>query len=66
MEDKCYICGTNMEEKTITTTAGWGKYKFIVTGVKAYVCPKCGEIVFSAKEIHKLQELGKKYKEMLI
>lgn len=56
---KCYICGADMEERTISTTAGWGKYKLTIDGVKAYVCPNCGEIVFSAEEVHMLQELGK-------
>jgi YgiT-type zinc finger domain-containing protein len=48
-----------MEERTISTVAGWGKYRLTIDGVKAYVCPNCGEIVFSAEEVHMLQELGK-------
>ncbi|MDI6604074.1 MAG: helix-turn-helix domain-containing protein [Thermoanaerobacteraceae bacterium] len=56
---KCYFCGADMEERTISTTAGWEKYKLTIDGVKAYVCPNCGEMVFSAEEVHMLQELGK-------
>ena len=56
---KCFICGTDMDEKIISTDIGWGEYKLTVNDVKAYVCPNCGEIVFSAEEVHKLQELGR-------
>lgn len=56
---KCFMCGTDMEEKTISTTAGWGKYKLTIEGINAYVCPECGEVTFSSDEIHMLQELGK-------
>lgn len=56
---KCFSCGSDMEEKTISTETGWGKYKLTIDGVKAYVCPNCGEVVFSAEEVHMLQELGK-------
>lgn len=56
---KCYLCGTDMEERTISTTAGWGKYKLTIEGINAYVCPKCGETVYSAQEMHMIQELSK-------
>lgn len=56
---KCFICGADMEEKVISTKAGWGKYKLTIDGVNAYVCPECGEITYSSEEIHMLQELGK-------
>lgn len=55
----CFMCGTDMEEKIISAEAGWGKYKFTIEGINAHVCPECGEIVYSAEEIHMLQELGK-------
>lgn len=56
---RCWICGAEMQEKEIITSAGWGKYKTEVKA-KAYVCPNCGEIVFTSDETHRLQELGKK------
>ena len=59
MKWKCYICNSDMEEKTISTTAGWGKYTLTIDGVKAYVCPECNETIYSAEEVHMLQELGK-------
>ncbi|TZE81766.1 helix-turn-helix domain-containing protein [Calorimonas adulescens] len=53
------MCGANMEEKTISTKAGWGKYTLTIDGINAYVCPECGEITYSYEEMHMLQELGK-------
>jgi hypothetical protein len=48
-----------MEKRLISTDAGWGNYRTSAVGAKAYVCPKCGGIVYSAEEIHRLQWLGK-------
>ena len=59
LKRKCFMCGADMKEKTISTTAGWGKYTVKIDGVNAYVCPECGEITDSSEEIHMLQELGK-------
>lgn len=59
MKWKCFMCGTDMEEKTISTTAGWGKYTLTIDGVKAHVCPECNETIYSSEEVHMLQELGK-------
>lgn len=55
---RCWICGTEMEKKEIITPTGWGKYKTEVQS-KVYVCLKCGETIFNAKEVHRLQEIGK-------
>jgi len=55
----CFMCGTEMEEKTISTQAGWGKYTLTIEGVNAFVCPECGEIVYPFEEINMLMELGK-------
>ena len=59
MEWECYICGTEMEERIVSTTAGWGKYTLTIEGVKAYVCPECDETIYSPGETRILQELGK-------
>ena len=32
---KCFMCGADMKEKTISTTAGWGKYTVKIDGVNA-------------------------------
>jgi len=59
IDRKCYVCGSVMKEKTVSISAGWGKYKLIIDGVTAFVCPKCGEEIFSSEETHMIQELGK-------
>jgi len=56
---KCYICGTDMEEKITSTTAGWGTYKLIIDGTKAYVCPECGEVVYDPNEVNMIQNISK-------
>ncbi|HEY8500059.1 MAG TPA: helix-turn-helix domain-containing protein [Clostridia bacterium] len=56
---KCFMCGADMEEKTISTKAGWGKYTLTIDGINAYVCPECGETTYSSEEVHMLQELGR-------
>jgi YgiT-type zinc finger domain-containing protein len=63
MKRLCFFCGTEMEERLISTSAGWGDYNTSVDGIKAYVCTECGEVVYSADEIHRLQEIGKKLAE---
>lgn len=59
MKWQCFICGTDMEERTVSTTAGWEKYTLTIDGVKAHVCPECNETIYSAEEVHMLQELSK-------
>mgnify|MGYP001000646859 CR=1 FL=1 len=56
---KCYLCGADMESKKTSTAAGWGKYKLIINGIDAHVCPQCGEIIYSSEDMHMIQELGK-------
>ena len=60
MERKCFICGSVMQEKTIQAEVGWGKKNFGTTKATAFVCTGCGWIAYSSKEVHRLQELGKK------
>ncbi len=43
MKRKCYICANEMK-----------KMKTSVKGYKAYLCPRCGERVFSADEVKKI------------
>ncbi len=64
MKWKCYICNSDMEEETISTTAGWGKYTLTIDGVKAHVCPECNETIYSSEEVHMLQELGKSLSDL--
>ncbi|HCS73179.1 MAG TPA: DNA-binding protein [Clostridiales bacterium] len=59
IERNCYVCGTKMEEKTVSTSAGWGKYNLTLGGINAFVCPECGETVYSSEEMHMMQELSK-------
>lgn len=59
VERKCFVCGVEMQEKTTSIKAGWGKYILTIEGVKAYVCPKCGEEVFTTKEAQMIEELSK-------
>ncbi len=55
----CYKCNTEMEEKKTQIKAGWGKYKLIIDGVKGYVCPKCGEVIYAPDEVKMIQEIGR-------
>lgn len=55
----CFMCDSVMEEKDVLTTTGWGDFLTTVTA-KAWVCPTCGQKVFSAEEVDRLQELGQR------
>jgi len=57
----CFLCNTDMEEKIVSTTTGWGEYTTTVDGIKAYVCPECNERIYTPQDIHRLQELGKNF-----
>ena len=60
-ERKCFYCGETMNQITTSTTCGWGKYKFTLEGITAYVCPKCGEKVYDAQEAKLIQEIGRAF-----
>jgi len=53
-----------MEHRAISITNGWGGYKFTHHGVEANVCPKCGEITFSAPTVKMLQAVAIKLSEL--
>ncbi len=56
---QCYICDTEMEEKTLSEyKTCWGDKKTTIRNVKADVCPKCGEIVFDMGEALRIQNLA--------
>ncbi|KXS40968.1 MAG: DNA-binding domain-containing protein, excisionase family [Candidatus Frackibacter sp. T328-2] len=55
---KCYLCGHDMEKGTTKVNAGWGKYDLVIKGVEAFICPECGEKVYTSKEIDMIQELS--------
>jgi excisionase family DNA binding protein/YgiT-type zinc finger domain-containing protein len=55
---KCHICNTEMEAKETSISAGWGKYKVDISGVTGYVCPNCGEVIYSSEEAKMILKLG--------
>lgn len=55
---QCWICGANMQKQSVITTTSWGDFK-TEEEATAWVCPNCGEKVFDAEEVERLQELGK-------
>lgn len=60
----CFICNTPMENKIISIKSSWGDYEIIIKGVKAYVCPNCGEKVFSPDDTEMIQEITEKLSEI--
>ena len=63
MSMKCYICDHEMEEKTTSINTGWGDYKVTISGISAYICPECGEMVLDSKDSIMLQKLSRSLKE---
>lgn len=60
---KCYICGNIMEDKVSSITTRWGDYRLTIDGVKAYVCPVCGEKIYDADEVNMIQQLTQNLSE---
>lgn len=60
---QCYICNTQMEYKEIMyDNPKWGCPGVTVPEkAKAWVCSKCGEIIFDSSEVILLQELSQGY-----
>lgn len=53
---KCWICGTEMKKEYISLETDYVKHIPPINGVEAYVCPKCGEIVFSKSSVEQLMK----------
>jgi YgiT-type zinc finger domain-containing protein len=52
--DRCYFCGSKVEEKTICHAHQWEKKIFIFKNVLAEVCTQCGEIYFGPGALEKM------------
>jgi excisionase family DNA binding protein/YgiT-type zinc finger domain-containing protein len=61
----CFVCKTEMVLKKTSIKAGWGKYKLIIEGVEAYICPKCGEELYTSDEVGMMQNLGKNLSSLI-
>ncbi|MDP4094670.1 MAG: helix-turn-helix domain-containing protein [Bacillota bacterium] len=59
----CWKCGTETEEKSFTLVSNWKGYKVSIEGVKAEVCPKCGEKTYAADDIKLIHALSEGIKE---
>ena len=54
----CFFCGEKMDIKTTSLETGWGKYELVIKGVKAHVCPSCGNKVYSPEEVKMIQDIS--------
>ena len=59
-DNRCSICGACLQHKTITYTQTLDERMYIVTGVPADVCPRCGEQYLSPDTADVLQEVIEK------
>ncbi|MEA4846496.1 MAG: helix-turn-helix domain-containing protein [Clostridiaceae bacterium] len=48
-----------INEIVTSINAGWGDYKLILDGVRAYECIHCGEKIYDKDEVHMIQELSR-------
>lgn len=52
----CHVCGGKMDPQKETKTISAGNKAVEVEGVKVYLCANCGERVYPAEEIEKMEE----------
>ncbi|MDI3538257.1 MAG: hypothetical protein PWQ13_280 [Bacillota bacterium] len=55
---KCIFCNSEMETKPTDVETGWGDYKVIMKGVKAYVCLQCGHKVFDQDDVRMMHRVS--------
>ena len=53
----CHECGSKMELNTISKSFRYGGKEIELKGIEAYVCPICGEIVYTDKEATMIEAL---------
>lgn len=51
----CYNCGSEMLLKNIVLTFCVHEKRIEIPDINAYVCPSCGEILYSLQEAEKIE-----------
>ena len=54
---ECALCDSNMVEEKRELEIKRDGYTLRLSGIKAYVCPKCGNIEYMAKDIKMAEEM---------
>lgn len=57
LERICFNCNTKMEEKSRELEISRNGYTLKLNGLKAYVCPKCGQIIYNSSDIKIMENL---------
>lgn len=57
MERICFECSSKMKEEVRELEISRHGYTLKLNGIKAYVCPKCGQIVYNSNDIKMMEKL---------
>lgn len=57
----CHVCGSVMELCSTSKTIRFHGNELKLNGLKAYRCPNCGETVYSAEEVDKMERLARAF-----
>lgn len=63
MDRICFECDTKMKEENRELEVSRNDYTLKLSGVKAYVCPKCGQIIYNSNDIKMLEKLCMAFSE---
>ena len=59
----CWKCGSETKEELVKLISNWKGYKVTIEGIKAEVCPKCGEKTYDANDIKLIHALSEGVKD---
>lgn len=57
MERTCFECCSKMKEEVRELEISRNGYTLKLNGVKAYICPNCGQIVYNSNDIKMMEKL---------
>ena len=53
----CHECGSDMKLSAISKVFHFEGKEFGINDIQAYQCPKCGELVYTAEEAKRIENL---------
>ena len=57
MERICFKCNSKMKEEIRELEISRNGYTLKLNGIKAYVCPNCGQIVYNSNDVKMMEKL---------
>lgn len=57
LERICFVCESKMKEEMRELEITRDGYTLKLNGVKAYVCPKCGQIIYNSNDLKMMEKL---------